>query len=374
MGPDRASLQLQRLRNFTQTILLVLGMTALLALAAGYLAGPTGVAWTLAAIAATAALSPALPSRWLLGSLRARPLPRMAAPQVHHDLDRLAARAGLPHAPALLWVPTAALTAFAVGNRDRGAIAVSEGLLRSLDRRELRAVLAHEIAHIRAGDVRIMTVSDAVAQLTHHLATAGTLLTILAVPLLAVSWQPMLAAVGLTATPTVMTILQRALSRSREHDADLAAVDLTGDPMALAAALATLERQAGPDWERRRHHPRRQGVSRLLSTHPPTHERIRRVTALTTPPASARPLARRGYAGDVVSAPRMSTGTPGASTVTSTSTSVPVTVSRTPSWSSMATSRTSPPTGTPVSWSRRNTGGHSSAAVADHAWGRQAAG
>jgi heat shock protein HtpX len=181
----------------------------------------------------------------------------------------------------LYLVPSPLVNAFAVGQRGDAALAVTYGLLRRLSSRELVGVLAHEVSHIRADDVRIMNLSDTVGRLTHGLAYVGLLLFVFAVPMVVTgTTRPLWVAAVLIVVPALMTLLQLALSRSREYDADLAAATLTGDPEGLASALEQLECAEGRLWERVMVPRGRIPDPLLLRTHPPTEERTHRLRAL----------------------------------------------------------------------------------------------
>ncbi|HLU54787.1 MAG TPA: zinc metalloprotease HtpX [Pseudonocardia sp.] len=270
-----------RIRNVAQAALLFGGMAVVLGGLALLLAGAIGVLWVLLAFAVVVALRPRVPPRWLLSMYGARPLPYAVAPELHHYVAALAQRAGLPATPRLYYVASPMANAFAVGRPDDAALAVTDGLLRSLTAREVVGVLAHEVGHIRADDLWVMSLGDAVGRLTHALAYVGLLLLLLSLPLTAAGGSsPLWPAVLLTAAPTVVTLLQLALSRSREYDADLEAAALTGDPEGLASALVRLERLEGRIWERVIVPRRRAPDPLLLRTHPPTAERVRRLRQL----------------------------------------------------------------------------------------------
>src|SRR5690606_10154600 len=270
-----------RIRNVAQAALLFGGMAVVLGGLALLLAGAIGVPRVLLAFAVVVALRPRVPPRWLLSMYGARPLPYAVAPELHHYVAALAQRAGLPATPRLYYVASPMANAFAVGRPDDAALAVTDGLLRSLTAREVVGVLAHEVGHIRADDLWVMSLGDAVGRLTHALAYVGLLLLLLSLPLTAAGGSsPLWPAVLLTAAPTVVTLLQLALSRSREYDADLEAAALTGDPEGLASALVRLERLEGRIWERVIVPRRRAPDPLLLRTHPPTAERVRRLRQL----------------------------------------------------------------------------------------------
>jgi heat shock protein HtpX len=169
-----------------------------------------------------------------------------------------------------------------VGRRNEAGIAVTDGLLRGLGPRELTGVLAHELSHIANEDMWIMGLADAVSRLTSGLSLAGQILLLVNLPLLLLGQVtlPWLAVALLIAAPAVSALLQLALSRRREYDADLQAVRLTGDPRGLAAALSRLERYRS-GWLGRVLLPGRGDPDpSLLRTHPATDERVRRLLEL----------------------------------------------------------------------------------------------
>lgn len=279
-----------KLRNAAQGTLLFGGMLGILALLAWVVFGPVGILWVLLVGAFTLALRPRVPPSWQLSMYGAKPLPAAVAPQLHHIVDVLTDRAALVSAPEIHVVRSPMLNAFAVGRPAASALAVTDGLLRGLSSRELVGVLAHEVSHIRADDLWIMNLSDTVGRATHALAYAGALLLILALPATAERGpSPLLVALILVSAPTLVTLLQLALSRSREYDADLEAAVMTGDPVGLAAALVRLERSEGRIWERTMVPHRRTPDPLLLRTHPPTDERVHRLLELR-PPTDHRPM------------------------------------------------------------------------------------
>ena len=159
---------------------------------------------------------------------------------------------------------------------------MSDGLLRNLSSRELMGVLAHEVSHIRHNDMWVMTLADLVSRLTGLLSLVGQVLLLVNLPLLLLgmatfSW---LGVLLLIAAPTISALLQLALSRSREYEADMGAADLTGDPAALASALHRLDRVPGGWFEQVFLPGRRVPDPSLLRTHPPTEERVRRLLSL----------------------------------------------------------------------------------------------
>lgn len=266
-----------RRRNIAQTWLIIAGLAGLLMLSAWLLLGWTGVIWTIVIGGFVMLAAPQYSPAMVLRLYRARPLDRQDIPELWHVTSELARRAELPAAPQLYYLRSSNMNAFAVGHAKKSAIAVTDGLLRGLNLRQLTGVLAHEISHIANGDVRVMAIADLVNRLTGALQTTGFLLLFLGL------WQggrTLLAAVVLMFAPTVGALLQLALSRAREYDADLEAAQLTGDPEGLASGLATLERRQGALWESFILPGSRIPDPSLLRTHPRTSDRIERLLSL----------------------------------------------------------------------------------------------
>lgn len=271
-----------KLRNILQSTLLVLAMLAILGVCALAIWGWDGVFWTLLLAGVSLLFMPSVAPEWVMRAYGAVPLHPAEFPDGYELLRALAVRAGLERLPRLYWLPSSILNAFAVGRPERAAICLSDGLLRALNGRELAGVIAHELSHIRNDDLWIMGLADLVSRLTSLLSWLGQLLLFLNLPFLlqgevVVPW---LVVLLLVFAPTLTGLLQLALSRAREFDADLDAASLTGDPRGLASALAELERYQGRYWEEILFPGRRIPVPSLLRTHPPTEERIRRLLDL----------------------------------------------------------------------------------------------
>lgn len=294
---DRDRLRVHKLRNDLQQA----GLLLLLALLLGYLAwvlGGAPFAWgTLLGVALLYLLNPVASPRLVLAMYGAQPLTRVGAPQLYAVRDELVARAGLRAPPRLYVVPTRVMTAFATGRRDGAAICLSEGLLRRLDLRELAGVLAHELSHVANGDIQVMGLADLVSRITGLLGLFGQILLVLSLPLflLGLDTPHLGALLVLLAGPTLSALVQLALSRNREIEADRRAAELSGDPEGLVSALDKLERYQGRLWEQLMLPGRGLPDPSLLRTHPPTAERIARLIELApalrglTPLASLRP-------------------------------------------------------------------------------------
>jgi len=277
-----------RLRNLVHTVVLLGGMALLVAAIGWIFAGPVGIAWAVGLGAVLLVLGARASSSILLRLYHARPITPREQPDLHAILAELADRAGLPRPPQLVYIPSRMIQAFTVELNEGPAIAVTDGLLRGLNAREIAAVLAHEIAHVRHGDIRIMTIADVVTKLTSTFAFAGMVLVLISLPLylMGAAPAPWLAVLLLVAAPTVAVLLQLALSRAREYDADHTAAVLSGDPQALASALVMLERYQGRPWEQMVMPGYRLPEPSLLRSHPATADRVARLRAI----APGRPL------------------------------------------------------------------------------------
>jgi len=204
---------------------------------------------------------------------------------------QLAQRAQIPM-PRVYIIPQETPNAFATGrNPQNAAVAVTEGILRLLDREELTGVLAHELGHVRNRDTLIMTAAATLAGALSHLANMamwGALLGGRSDD--DEGGHPLAGLLGIIIAPLAATLIQMAISRSREFLADEQGARLSGNPLALASALRKLE-----SWSQRipmtAGSPATAhlfivnpfsggGLVRLFSTHPSTEERIARLQAM----------------------------------------------------------------------------------------------
>ncbi|NNF25865.1 MAG: M48 family metalloprotease, partial [Gemmatimonadetes bacterium] len=268
--------------NRLQTGLILVAMAGLL-MAVGYLLlGGSGLLWAGLGTGMLVGLNPMMSPGLILRLYRSRRLTPRTAPDLVGLVERLAQRAGLATVPELHYVPSPIINAFAVGTRRASAVAVSDGLLRTLSPRELSGVLAHEISHVAAGDTKVMMLADLFSRLTGLLSNLGQILLFLNLPLLLFSDYgiPWSLIILLILAPSVSVLLQLALSRAREYDADRAAAELTGDPRGLASALAKMERYQGGFFEQIVLPGRRVPEPSLLRTHPETEDRVRRLLEL----------------------------------------------------------------------------------------------
>jgi heat shock protein HtpX len=271
-------------RNQLQSALLVGGLGLVTAFSAWLLWDWTGVLLMLVSVGAVYAFAPKVPPEIVMRMYRAQPLDPRHGEQITYIVDVLSKRADLPAPPTVYVVPSMTLNAFASGTPDKALIAITEGLLRRLSMRELTGVLAHEMSHIRNNDLAVMGLADVMTRFTQVLSYLALCLAIFNLPglLLGDSDISLLALLLLYLAPTIGSLLQLGLSRTREYDADLEGAQLTGDPRGLASALEKLERYQGTFWEDLTFPVpgRRIPQPSLLRSHPPTEERVARLLAL----------------------------------------------------------------------------------------------
>ncbi|MBN1248863.1 MAG: M48 family metalloprotease, partial [Anaerolineae bacterium] len=279
-------------------VLLFLGMLVILA-ALGYaFFGLRAVVWAVTAAIPILLIGQRVSPQLMLRLYGARAIPAQGAPTLYRLVQSLSDRADLPRPPQLYYIPSPMMNAFSVGSRQDAALGITDGMLRNLSQRELVGVLAHEIAHIRDNDMRVMGFADMISRITGFLARMGQLLLFSNLPMLMMgrptfSWAGVLL---LIVAPTLTGMLQLALSRTREFQADLTAARLTGDPEGLASALRKLEHnQAGLLGRILLPNYRRPNPS-LFRTHPHTDERIERLLSLREP---SRPRITEEIRGEV---------------------------------------------------------------------------
>ena len=167
----------------------------------------------------------------------------MEAPDLHDMIQDLSAKAGISASPTLVYSSSPVTNAAAFGNRADPHIVVTGGLLSTLSSRELRGVLAHEIAHLKNGDQRLFRFAEAFRQVTTLFSRIGWLALLFALPLMLFGYViPFTGFLLLVTAPLLSYLLEMALLRTREFAADAKAAQITGDPLALASALGRIER------------------------------------------------------------------------------------------------------------------------------------
>ena len=280
-------------RNGLKTTLLFGGIWALL-LGIGALIQGGRFIWIFALIGlGTTAYGYWNSDKLAIKSMQAYRVSEAQAPSMYRIVRELSTTAGKPM-PALYISPTQAPNAFATGrNPNHAAVCCTEGILSLLDERELRGVLGHELMHVYNRDILTSSVAAALAGI---ITSAAQMMMFFGAfggggdnddrpnPIV------MLAMAFLA--PMAATVIQLAISRTREFDADEDGSKLTGDPLALASALQKLESGVArsplapePKVVNAAHmmiaNPfRKQDVSRAFSTHPPTAERVKRLEAM----------------------------------------------------------------------------------------------
>jgi len=282
--------------NSFKTAILLSGLTALILIVGQVLGGRQGLI-----IAFVLALIMNGGSYWfsdkiVLSLYRARELKYEDAPELHRIVESLSNRAGIPK-PRVYLIPSQNPNAFATGrNPDHAVVAVTEGILRLLNTEELEGVLAHELSHVKNRDILIGSIAATLAGVIMVLASmarwaalfggfgrgddedGGGILGLIAMSILA---------------PVAAMLIQFAISRSREYQADSSAARLSKNPLGLAKALEKLS-LASEKRPLQAHSPAAQATAHmfivnplsgrslagLFSTHPSTEERIKRLRAM----------------------------------------------------------------------------------------------
>jgi len=281
-----------KLRNVFHSVVLVGGIAALTALCAWLLFGGAGVVWTFVSVGLLLLVGPRVAPDAIMRMYNARRLHPGQDGGLLRIVNALARRAGLEAQPKVYVIPSNMMNAFATGRRDDASLAVTTGLVSRLSTRELAGVLAHEISHIRNGDLWIMGVADMLSRLTLLMSYLAVFLVAVNLPLVMmgeahIPWAPVLL---LYFAPTISAVLQLALSRAREYDADLEGARLSGDPQALASALMRLERLQGQFWENIFMPGRKNPAPSLLRSHPKTEDRVARLRELNPRDLDPLPL------------------------------------------------------------------------------------
>jgi heat shock protein HtpX len=288
----------RRCVNGVKTVLLLGAMSGVMLLIGSYF-GQAGLVVALLLALAVNGYAYFCSDRIALRAMRARPVGPAELPVLHRVVAELSAAAGQP-LPRLYVSPLPAPNAFATGRSPRhAAVCVTVGLLRILNERELRAVLGHELAHVHHRDILISSVAGALAGAIGFLAEMA-------------SWAGLLGGVQndgpneernalqmlliALLAPLAAVIVQLAVSRTREYEADAGGAELTGDPLALASALSKLERagrlaalRPEPLLASQAHlmiaNPFRagSGLAALFATHPPMADRVRRLEQMAGP-------------------------------------------------------------------------------------------
>jgi heat shock protein HtpX len=279
-------------RNYLKTTLLLAGLSALLLLI-GSRFGTVGVTIALVAAIVLNGIAYFYSDKIAIRAAGAVPVTEAEFPELYQIVHGLADRAGIPM-PRLYVSPSPQPNAFATGrNPENAAVAVTQGILPILDRRELEGVLAHELSHVQNRDILISSVA----------ATIGAVITWLAYLAYFMpiggddddGGNPFAGLLMVILAPLAAGLIQMAISRSREFGADSTGAQLTADPMALASALRKIEAYARGTPPATTNPSTAHlfisnpfkggaGVASLFSTHPSTAERVERLERMAYGP------------------------------------------------------------------------------------------
>jgi heat shock protein HtpX len=276
--------------NMMKTAVLMAAITALFMAIGGVIGGRSGMMLALVVALGMNFFSYWFSDQMVLKMYNAREVDETSAPRFYAMVKDLAQRAQLPM-PRVYLIDESAPNAFATGrNPEHAAVAATTGILNVLTERELRGVMAHELAHVKHRDILISTVSATMAGAISMLANFAVFfggrdsegrpanpLAGIAVAILA---------------PLAASLIQMAISRAREFEADRGGAEISGDPQALASALEKIHRYAqGLPMAAAEAHPETaqmmimnplsaDGIRGLFSTHPATEERVARLMAM----------------------------------------------------------------------------------------------
>ncbi len=276
--------------NLMKTAILMAAITALFMLLGRYLGGQTGMLLALLVAIGMNFFSYWFSDKIVLKMYKAREVDETSAPQFVAMVRELAQRANIP-SPKVYLIDEDAPNAFATGrNPAHAAVAATTGIVRSLSARELRGVMAHELAHIKHRDILLSTISATMAGAIGMLANFGMLFSGRSSD--GRPSNPIAGIVVAILAPLAAGLIQMAISRAREFEADRGGAEISGDPQALASALEKIHRLAqGHPLETAERHPETAqmmimnplsagGLRGLFSTHPATEERVARLLAM----------------------------------------------------------------------------------------------
>ncbi|TNM39441.1 zinc metalloprotease HtpX [Nocardioides albidus] len=287
---------MHRHHNGLKTAGLFGAIFALLLAVGGLISAATGSSafiWIFALIGlATTAYGYWNSDKLAIRAMHAYPVTQAQQPAMHRIVQELSQRAGQPM-PALYVSPTQAPNAFATGrNPEHAAVCCTEGILGLLDERELRGVLGHELMHVYNRDILTGSVAAAIAGLISSVAQFLAFTSFFGGGSDEDRPNPLVMIATALLAPFAASVIQMAISRTREYDADEDGARLTDDPLALASALRKLEMGTAraplaptPQLQSASHmmiaNPfRAADVQRMFSTHPPMRDRIARLEAM----------------------------------------------------------------------------------------------
>ncbi len=273
--------------NMMKTAILMAAITALFMAIGSMLGGQQGMVLALLIALGMNFFSYWFSDKMVLRMYNAQEVDEASAPQFYRMVRELAQRAGLPM-PRVYLIDEQAPNAFATGrNPEHAAVAATTGILRVLSERELRGVMAHELAHVQHRDILISTISATMAGAIGMLGNFAMLFG--GRDSEGRQTNPLVGLLVMILAPIAASLIQMAISRAREFEADRGGAEISGDPAALASALDKIHRYAqGLPLETAERHPETAqmmimnplsggGIKGLFSTHPATEERIARL-------------------------------------------------------------------------------------------------
>lgn len=274
------------LGNWFKTTILMAGIVVLFGAVGAALGGASGMMIALAFAAAMNVYAYWFSDTVVLKMYNAQEVDEQTAPRFYRVIRELSQNAGLPM-PRVYIIDEAQPNAFATGrDPEHAAVAATTGIMNMLSERELRGVMAHELAHVLHRDTLISTISATIAGAISSIAQFGMLFSggdrergV----------HPVVAILIMILAPIAAMLIQMAISRSREFEADRGGAEISGDPQALASALQKIHNYAHQiPLETAQQHPETaqmmiinplstEGIQGLFSTHPPTEERVARL-------------------------------------------------------------------------------------------------
>jgi len=278
--------------NLMKTAILMAAITALFMAIGSLLGGQQGMMLALVVALGMNFFSYWFSDKLVLKMYNAQEVDESSAPQFYRMVRELAQTAQLPM-PRVYLIEEDAPNAFATGrNPEHAAVAATTGIIRVLTERELRGVMAHELSHVRHRDILISTISATMAGAISMLANFAMFFG--GRDSEGRSTNPIVGLLVMLLAPLAASLIQMAISRAREFEADRAGAEISGDPRALASALQKIHRIAqGIPLEATERHPETAqmmimnplsggGLRGLFSTHPSTEERVERLLQMAS--------------------------------------------------------------------------------------------
>jgi heat shock protein HtpX len=275
--------------NWFKTTILMAGIVVLFGTVGAALGGVSGMLIALAFAAAMNIYAYWFSDKAVLKMYNAREVDAQSAPKFYNMVKELAQNAGLPM-PKVYIIDEQQPNAFATGrDPEHAAVAATTGIMRILSERELRGVMAHELAHVKHRDTLISTISATIAGAISSIAQFGMLFSGGARDR---GVHPAVALLIMLVAPLAAMLIQMAISRAREFEADKGGAEISGDPEALASALKKIHDYAHQiPMDTAEQHPETAqmmiinplsagGLKGLFSTHPQTEERVAKLMAM----------------------------------------------------------------------------------------------